>query len=362
MRRRSPNRSGLPRAPKCRAAAPLRSRLGGVQFSGALHAIGGDLVPQSSQQPPMLSGAVSRRAMLRSLTALTVSALLLRPPAAAAVQGPLLVRPVPSTGEMLPVVGLGSWVTFNVGNDRVARDACTDVMRNFFAAGGRLVDSSPMYGSSQEVIGYGLERLGKPAALFAADKVWTSPGSRGPAQMEQSREHWKVARFDLLQVHNLLAWPEHLPTLFAMKAAGQVRYVGITTSEGRRHAEFEQIMRQQPLDFVQLTYNVLDREAEVRLLPLAHERGIAVIVNRPFRQGALIRQVSRHPLPAFAAEIDCANWAQLLLKFIVAHPAVTCAIPATSSVAHVRENMGAAFGRLPDDGMRRRIASHVEKL
>jgi aryl-alcohol dehydrogenase-like predicted oxidoreductase len=147
-----------------------------------------------------------------------------------------------------------------------------------------------------------------------------------------------------------------------MKAAGHVRYVGITTSEGRRHAEFEQIMREQPLDFVQLTYNVLDREAEVRLLPLARERGIAVIVNRPFREGALIRHVSRHPLPGFAADIDCANWAQLLLKFIIAHPAVTCAIPATSSVAHVRENMGAAYGRMPDEAMRRRIAAHVEKL
>lgn len=317
-------------------------------------------VPGSSGRSS-LPRAVSRRAFLRSLAACGTCALV-RPSVAQAVPGPLLVRPIPSTGETLPVVGLGSWITFNVGSDRVARDACTDVMHNFFAAGGRLIDSSPMYGSSQEVIGYGLEQLGRPAALFAAEKVWTSPGSRGPAQIEQSRRHWKIARFDLLQVHNLLSWREHLSTLFAMKAAGHVRYVGITTSEGRRHAEFEQIMREQPLDFVQLTYNVLDREAEVRLLPLARERGIAVIVNRPFREGALIRQVSRHPLPGFAADIDCANWAQLLLKYIVAHAAITCAIPATSSVAHVRENMGAAYGRLPDEAMRRRIAAHVEKL
>lgn len=318
-------------------------------------------IPPRSSVRAAHSRNVGRRAFLRDLTAWGVSALLWTGRAAAA-QGPLHVRPVPSTGEMLPAVGLGSWITFNVGNDRVARDSCADVMREFFAAGGRLIDSSPMYGSSQDVIGYGLERLGKPAALFAADKVWTSPGARGPAQIEQSRRKWNIARFDLLQVHNLLAWREHLPSLLEMKAAGHVRYVGITTSEGRRHGEFEQIMQAQPLDFVQLTYNVLDREADARLLPLARERGIAVIVNRPFREGALIRHVARHPLPGFAAEIDCANWAQVLLKYIVAHPAVSCVIPATSSATHVRENMGAAHGRLPDEAMRRRIASHVENL
>ena len=147
-----------------------------------------------------------------------------------------------------------------------------------------------------------------------------------------------------------------------MKAAGRVRYVGITTSEGRRHREFEQIMASQPLDFVQATYNVLDREVEQRILPLARERRIGVIVNRPFREGELIRSLARYPLPPWAAEIDCINWAQVLLKFIVSHPTVTCAIPATSSVAHVRENMGAAYGRLPDDAMRRRIIAHIEKL
>ena len=191
------------------------------------------------------------------------------------------------------------------------------------------------------MIGYGLNKLGKPAALFSADKVWISPGSRGPAQIEASRKQWDVPRFDLLQVHNLLVWKEHLPTLFAMKASGQLRYVGITTSEGRRHRDFEQIMRSQPLDFVQVSYNVLDREVEARILPLAQERGMAVIINRPFRQGALIDRVARHPLPPWAAEIGCASWAQLLLKFIIAHPAVTCAIPATTSVAHVRAGLNA---------------------
>jgi len=235
-------------------------------------------------------------------------------------------------------------------------------MRAFFAAGGRMIDSSPMYGSSQKVIGYGLGRLDRPPAVFSADKVWISPGSRGAGQIEASRRYWGVPRFDLLQVHNLLSWEEHLRTLRAMKAAGQVRYIGITTSEGRRHREVEQIMRTQPLDFVQVTYNVLDREVEDRILPLARERGIGVIVNRPFREGELIRRMARHPLPAWAAEIDCANWAQFLLKFIVSHPAVTCAIPATTRVDHVRENMGAAHDRLPDASMRARMVAHVEKL
>src|SRR5688572_20928524 len=186
-------------------------------------------------------------------------------------------KPIPSSGEQLPVVGLGSWITFNVGNDAALRANCVEVMRNFFAAGGRLIDSSPMYGSSQGVIGEGLRKLGMPPRLFSADKVWTSSG--GAAQIEASRQLWQVPRFDLLQVHNLLAWQEHLPLLLSMKAAGRLRYVGITTSEGRRHKEFEQIMRNHRLDFVQLTYNPLDREAEQHLLPLARERGIAVLAN-----------------------------------------------------------------------------------
>jgi diketogulonate reductase-like aldo/keto reductase len=171
-----------------------------------------------------------------------------------------------------------------------------------------------------------------------------------------------VDRFDLLQVHNLLAWEEHLETLLAMKAEGRVRYVGITTSHGRRHEDLESIMRSRPIDFVQATYNAVDREVEERILPLAAERGIAFIANRPFQQGDLIDRVSRHPLPAWAAEIDCANWAQFLLKFIVSHPAVTCAIPATSRVDHLRENMGAAAGALPDPPTRTRMADYVKAL
>ena len=309
--------------------------------------------PSSPEFPP-------RRRFLGGLAAMAGGTLL--PAMSFAQDAALVTRAIPSTGQRLPVIGLGSWITFNVGDDRGARDACTGVMRDFFAAGGRVVDSSPMYGSSQSVIGYGLAKLGRPATLFSADKVWIAAAARGPAQIEESRAHWGVARFDLLQVHNLLAWQEHLPMLFAMKQAGRLRHVGITTSEGRRHRDVEQIMRSQPLDFVQVTYNPVDREVEDRILPLARERGIGVIVNRPFQQGALIDAVSRHPLPAWAREIECTNWAQLLLKYVVSHPAVTCAIPATTRVDHVRETMGAARGVMPDEGMRRRIAAHVAQL
>lgn len=304
--------------------------------------------------------SLDRRALVRLLSAVGAAAAL--PRAGHAQQGGVLTRPVPSSGEALPLVGLGSWITFNVGDDQVARDACAQVMGAFFAAGGRMIDSSPMYGSSQSVIGYGLAKLGRPAGLFAADKVWISSASRGPAQIEASRQAWGVPRFDLLQVHNLLSWDAHLRTLLAMKAEGQLRYVGITTSEGRRHGEFEQIMRAQPLDFVQVTYNILDREAEARILPLARDRGMAVIVNRPFRRGDLIRKFARYPLPGWAADIGCASWAQVLLKFIISHPAVTCAIPATTRVDHVRENLAASAGQLPDAAMRARMIAHVERL
>ncbi|HEY6931268.1 MAG TPA: aldo/keto reductase [Thermoanaerobaculia bacterium] len=312
---------------------------------------------------------LSRRDLIGILGAAAGAASFLRPwiawaspGQAAAHSGPLLTRRIPSSGEELPLVGLGSWITFNVGEDRSARDSCADVMAAFFQNGGRLIDSSPMYGSSQDVIGYGLRKLGSSARVFAADKVWESRGAIGPSQVEESRRKWGVPRFDLLQVHNLMSWEEHLPMLLAMKAAGRLRYVGITTSDGRRHDEIEKIMRSQPVDFVQVSYNVLDREVEKRILPLAQERGIGVIINRPLRRGDLIRMVERTPLPAWAAEIDCGGWAAVLLKFIVSHPAVTCAIPATTRVDHVRENMTASYGRLPDAALRRRIASSVEKL
>jgi diketogulonate reductase-like aldo/keto reductase len=296
----------------------------------------------------------TRRTFLQTTAAAT-----LLPTAARAAEVQPATRAIPSSGEALPMVGLGTWITFNVGDDPQLKDECAAVMAAFFAAGGRMIDSSPMYGSAQPVIGYGLEKLGQPKALFAADKVWTS--GDGPAQIEETRAHWGVERFDLLQVHNLVDWEVKLPLLFEMKAAGKLRYVGITTSEGRRHDLFEKIMRDHPLDFVQLTYNAADRAVEERLLPLAAERGMAVIVNRPFAQGALTRRLENEKLPDWAGEIGATSWAQILLKFILAHPAVTVAIPATSRVDHVRENLAAAAGPQPDNALRERIAATIRE-
>lgn len=297
------------------------------------------------------------------LLAAAGAASLLPPFAGAAGANAPITRTIPSSGQALPMIGLGTWITFNVGDDPAARKSRTDVMRHFFEAGGSVIDSSPMYGSSQAVVGHGLDQLGKTNRVFSADKVWTPFfGAATRDQIKESLGDWKVPRFDLMQVHNIVDWRDHLPVLFEMRQAGTVGYVGITTSEGRRHGEFEKIMREQPLDFIQISYNIVNRVAEKRLLPTARDRGMGVIVNRPFQQSKLIDWAKRHPLPDWAAEIDCANWAQFLLKFIVSHPDVTCAIPATTRVDHVRENMGAMTGRLPDAAMRRRMAAYVEDL
>jgi diketogulonate reductase-like aldo/keto reductase len=304
---------------------------------------------------------LGRRSFLGMLAGLgTAASLGPRPTLADA--GPRLTRAIPATGEQVPVIGMGSWITFNVGEDEALRDQRTEVLRAFFEGGGSVIDSSPMYGSSEEVIGYGLARIETAHPLFAATKVWTPLQMLGPGQMEESRELWGVERFDLMQIHNLLNWESHLETLLEDKKAGRIRLIGATTSHGSRHAELERLMAGQPLDAVQFTYNILDREAEARLLPQAAERGLAVVINRPFRQKQLFHLFEQHPLPAWASEFDCENWAQFFLKFIVSHPAVTCAIPATSRVDHMQENMGALYGRLPDQAMRERMIRHVEGL
>lgn len=307
---------------------------------------------------------LTRRATLARLAALSagVGTWALPLHSQAAIDAAPLTRTIPSSGEAMPVVGLGSWITFNVGQDAAGLAASTAVIRAFLAGGGRMIDSSPMYGSAQATIGHALAALGGPKAVWSADKVWDGDLARGTAQMATSRQRWGVERFDLMQVHNLLGWQAHLPRLFEMKAAGRLRYVGISTSHGRRHADVAQIMSRQPLDFVQLTYNLLDREVEQRLLPLARERGIAVIVNRPFRQGDLPRQLAHHPLPGWAGELGCTDWAQVALKFVVSHPAVTCAIPATTRVDHVRQNLAAGGGAMPDAALRARMAREVAAL
>ncbi len=219
-----------------------------------------------------------------------------------------------------------------------------------------MIDSSPMYGSAQDVLGDLLSRLA-PENLFSATKVWTDGDGEG--QINEAFQLWRRDQFDLLQVHNLVNWPEHITRLQEMKEAGSIRYLGVTTSHGRRHAEMEKIMQQVPLDFIQLTYNPIDHEAEQRLLPLAQDKGIAVIVNRPFRRGGLTQRLQNTPLPGLAADLDCDSWAQLLLKFTIAHPAVSCAIPATSNVEHMVENMSAGNGPMPTASQREQIAEIV---
>ena len=298
---------------------------------------------------------VTRRAVLVGAGAALAA------PALGASVGEAMVKRIPATGEPVPAIGIGSWITFNVGDDPLLRAECRAVTAAFFEEGGGMVDSSPMYGSSQAVIGDALATLSHPPGLFSADKVWTDAAD-GPAQIAETTRRWGVERFDLLQVHNLVDWDANLDTLEAMKEAGALRYTGVTTSHGRRHEELEEVMRRRPPDFVQLTYNIVDREVEQRLLPLALERGIAVICNRPFQRGRLPDWLAGRPLPGWAGEIEVSTWPQFLLKFIVSHPAVTAAIPATRRVDHVRENKSAAFGPMPDAAMRRRMAEHVQSL
>ncbi len=305
----------------------------------------------------------TRRALLGQLGLAAVGAYLL-PRQPLAQMGGVLRKHIPATGETLPVIGLGTWRTFNVGSDRRLVEDRAEVVRAFFAHGGGLVDSSPMYGSAPDLMGYALEVLGHPGTLFSAEKVWSPAGGDARGQVADLRARWRLDRFDLVQVHNLVDWREHLDVLREMKAEGRLRYIGITTSHGRRHRELERVMSDEALDFVQLTYNLTHREVEARLLPLARERGLAVIANRPYDGGRLIKGLKRgERLPEWARqELGCRTWADFLLRFVVSHPAVTCAIPATTRVDHLDENMRAGWGPLPSPELRERMVRHVEAM
>ena len=272
------------------------------------------------------------------------------------------LRTVASTGARWPAVGLGSWITFDApqGSDKFERGI--EVMRRFFAAGGGMIDSSPMYGYAQQLIGHGLDAAEDAGAAVSATKVWIPGAERGRAQTEQSMALWGVPRFDVLHVHNLVDWQAHLPWMLDWKAEGRLGHVGVTTSHGRRHSELAEIIRNQPVDVVQFTYNIAEREAERRLLPMAADHGRAVVINRPFRTGALFHAVRGQPLPAFAAELGCRTWAQYFLKWVISHPAVTCAIPATSRPEHLDENMAVLSGPLPDAAMRDEMARHFDSI
>jgi diketogulonate reductase-like aldo/keto reductase len=274
----------------------------------------------------------------------------------------MLKRPIPKTQEQLPVVGLGTWQAFDVGSERGALDQRKEVLRALFEAGGSVIDSSPMYGRAEAVVGTLLTEMDARNKSFLATKVWTSGESAGAAQMSASFAKMQASTLDLMQIHNLVDWRTHLKTLRSWQDKGRFRYIGVTHYTSSALADLAAVIRAERIDFVQLAYSIDVRDAEERLLPLAQERGVAVLVNRPFSTGGLFRQVRGKAVPEWAAEFDCASWGQFFLKFIIGHPAVTCVIPGTARPEHMRDNAGAGHGRLPDDAQRRRMARHWEAL
>ena len=271
-------------------------------------------------------------------------------------------RPIPRSGEQLPMVGLGTYQSFAVGRGKSEREPVKEVLRLFSQHGGTLVDSSPMYGPSEGVVGDLAQELNLTGKLFMATKVWTSGRDAGIRQMEESMRLMKVARMDLMQIHNLQDWQTHQKTLNEWRAAGKIRYTGITHYHSGAYDQLERILKTKAFDFVQFNYSISEREAEDRILPLAQDTGTAVIINRPFAQASLFSRVRGKEVPSWAAEFDCQSWGQFFLKYILSHPAVTCVIPATSKPHHLLDNMGAGIGRLPDAAIRRRMVAHMDQL
>jgi len=274
----------------------------------------------------------------------------------------MLQRAIPSSGEKLPVIGLGTSRVFDAGASAAEREPLEDVLRSFVKLGGKLVDSSPMYGRAESVVGEIATKLKLRDALFLATKVWTTGREAGIQSMERSLELLGTKKLDLIQVHNLIDTKTHLATLRAWKKEGRVRYLGITHYTEGSQAEVARVLEEESLDFVQINYSLMEREAENRVFPVAKDRGVAVIVNRPFGAGGLFRRVRGKPLPDWAADFDCKSWAQFFLKWIVSNPAVTCAIPATSKPGHLTDNMQGGVGRLPDQKTRQRMVEAVAGL
>ena len=274
----------------------------------------------------------------------------------------ILRKPIPKTGELLPAIGLGTWQTFDVGAVQSSRDPLKEVLREFVRFGGSVIDSSPMYGKSESVVGALAAELGVHKQLFLATKVWTRGREAGIRQMEESFKRLRTQRMDLMQVHNLLDYRTHLATLGRWKEQGKVRYIGVTHYTASAHDELARVLASEDVDFVQVNYSIAERDAEQRLLPLAAEKRIAVLANRPLAAGELFGRVRGRSLPPWAKEIGCASWAQFFLKFSISHPAITCAIPATSKVEHLVDNMRAALGPLPDAATRERMARYLTEL
>ena len=304
---------------------------------------------------------VTRGQFLRFCAAAGAAALVPRPHVAMAAEK-MTTRPIPSSGEALPVVGVGTWRTFDVGDSEAAREPLKEVLRLLLEAGGAVIDSSPMYGRAEGVAGGALAALGLRDRAFIATKVWIEGRQRGIAQMRDSMRKLRSETIDLMQVHNLVDWRTQLSTIRAWKEQGTIRYSGITHYTPGAFDRLAGIIESEPVDFVQLPYSIVVREAEARMLPLAAERGVAVIVNRPYEGGDLFRKTRGRALPDWAAEIDCASWGQFFLKYLLGHPAVTCVIPGTGRVDHLLDNVAAGRGRLPDAAMRARMAALVAEL
>jgi len=274
----------------------------------------------------------------------------------------IMTRKIPSTGEDLPAVGLGTWQVFDAGSDAAARAPLKQVLAGFAKAGGRMIDSSPMYGSAESVAGDLVAELGLREQLFIATKVWTRGREDGIREMERSFQRLKVKQMDLMQIHNLLDVDIHTKTINDMKAKGRIRYTGITHYTASAHADVERQLKKEKYDFLQINYSLAERDAEKRLLNLCKEKNIAVIANRPFAEGAMFKRVRGKPLPPWAGEIGAASWAQFFLKWIVGHPAVTCTIPGTGSPGHIADNVAAGFGALPDEALRKKMAAYFDAL
>jgi diketogulonate reductase-like aldo/keto reductase len=274
----------------------------------------------------------------------------------------MLTRAIPSSGEKIPVIGLGSWQVFDVDLTPGNEKQLADVLSSFVKLGGRVIDSSPMYGRSEQVIGTLAAKLSLTDKLFFATKVWTRGKQQGVESMQRSIARFQTKRIDLMQVHNLVDLDTQLATMREWKAQGRFRYIGITHSSTSAHPEVEKVLRKENLDFLQINYSIMERDADQRLLPLAQDRQVAVLANRPFGGGNLFSTVRARPLPEWAADFDCKSWAQFFLKWIVAHPAVTCAIPATGNPEHLQDNMQAGCGRLPDEKIRERMIEFVSAI
>jgi diketogulonate reductase-like aldo/keto reductase len=272
------------------------------------------------------------------------------------------LKTIPKTGEQLAAIGMGSYQTFDVASDSAQLSNLKEVIHHFFAGGGQLIDSSPMYGNSESILGKLLSQTSNKSELFAASKVWTYGKKQGMLAVKETQRRMQVEKMDLMQVHNLRDWKLHLPTLHDLKARGKLRYVGITTSFNGQFDDFEALMRSQELDFIQINYNIADTESAEKILPLAKDKGVAVIINKPFEKGLLFNQVKGKNLPEWAKEIDCHSWAQFFLKYIISHSAVTCAIPATSKIKHMKDNMMAMQGRLPNKQQRIKMKSVFDAL